>query len=175
MTKGMNATSTKTMTVDPFLRIYALRRRRRFSAALRQLVDVESLRLRLPFRREANHAWYCAGDVAYLLGQIPFAISAFRRALRSRPDDVQALWAMGNCYSDLGRARMAERCFRRALALSGDSDLRLLFNLANALLDQGKYGLALNMYREVKRRSTGPLRAAAKKNSELAEHLSGES
>lgn len=154
---------------DPFRRIYSLRRRHRYAAALRDLMDVESLRLNAPYRSEANHAWYCVGDLAYEMQQVELATIAFRRALRSRSDDVEALWALGNCYSALGRARMAERYFRRAVVLTNNSDPRLVFNLANSLLDQGKYELACSAFREVVTRATGRLRSAARKNAALTE------
>jgi tetratricopeptide (TPR) repeat protein len=153
---------------DPFALIYALRRGRQFRRALGKLVDLTARRLNPAYRWDANHAWYCVGDLAFQLKEVALARDAFRRALRSRPDDVEALWALGNCYTELLRPRLAERCFRRALALDKDS-LSLRYNLANALYDQKQYQLAMREFRKVGKTARGKLRAMARRNELLAQ------
>jgi tetratricopeptide (TPR) repeat protein len=134
---------------DPFELIYSLTKRRRYSAALNALIDSNLFRLRAPFSSEGNHAWYCVGDIAYRLRHFEIAKEAFRRSLKSRPDDWEALWALGNCYSELSRPRMAERYFRKAIAIAGREKPQLTLNLANVLFDQSRYKDSLVEYRKV--------------------------
>lgn len=118
------------------------------SRALQQIVDLSSWRLRGVFRSDGNHSWYVAGDLLLKLDRCPDAIIAFRRALRAWSADRQAISALGYCYSELGKARLAERCFRRALALDS-TDRAVRYNLGNALFDQGKYECAVDEYHKV--------------------------
>jgi tetratricopeptide (TPR) repeat protein len=156
-----------TTQLDPYRRIYALSRRGEFSAALAGVLDEEG-RIRPAFREDLNHAWYCVGDLLYRLDQFDEAMCAFRRSLRSRPADAEALMAVGNCYDDLGRPKMAERFYRRALASdeleqAGISE-GLRYNLANTLFDQGRMKEAVRIYTQLGKARSAEIRRKASLN-----------
>lgn len=114
----------------------------------------EDRHLRCPFKSaNANHAWYVVGDTYFKLGKFSYAINAFKNSLRACRDDVEALWAIGNAYSEIGRPRLAERYFRKALYLDKTNSDELSFNLGNALFDQKKYAEAISIYLKVKRKN----------------------
>jgi tetratricopeptide (TPR) repeat protein len=121
--------------------------------ALRRLLTQDGS-LRAGHFGDRNHAWYCAGCAYFDLGEYERARSAFRKALRSDPSDVECLLAIGNCYDAEERPKLAERTFRRALALDPDSETeaKLYLNLANALFDQKRDSEAIVLYEKLKRR-----------------------
>jgi tetratricopeptide (TPR) repeat protein len=87
------------------------------AAALRRLIDLPTCRLRKHFRIDCNHAWYCVGDILFKQRMIEEARDAFKKSLRTRADDIDALMAVGNCYDELQRPKIAERYFQKALDL----------------------------------------------------------
>lgn len=109
----------------------------------------------------AEHlAWYRAADAAYSARKLKEALKLFHRALKAAPGDVDTLWAIADCHSDLGGPRKAERFYRMARAAApwpqrGD----LLYNLANALLDQGRPAAVLKLYRRVPRSAASYLQS----------------
>ena len=105
---------------------------------------------------EAHLACYAEADALYRAGEVLRALKLFRNALILAPGDVDTLWAIGDCYTDLAKPRRAEGFYRRARAGAawrerGD----LLYNIANALLDQRRPAAALRLYRLV------PIRASS--------------
>ena len=116
----------------------------------------------------ARHlALYRRADALYKNGEIKEAKRLFLRALSLAPRDADTLWAIGSCFSDLGRPAAAERYYRRARAVArwhqrGD----ILYNIANALLDQGRPLAALRLYRRVPRSSSAYL--LSQRNAALA-------
>ena len=119
---------------------------------------------------EAHLACYAEADALYRMGQLPRALKAFRNALALAPGDVDTLWALGDCYSELGKPRRAELFYRKARARAawkrrGD----LLYNIANALLDQRRPASAVRLYRLVPR-SAGAY-ANARRNEARARAL----
>lgn len=118
------------------------------SGALEQIVDRSSWCLRGVFGLDENHSWYVVGDLFLKSVRYADAIIAFRLALAAWPADRQALFALGYCHSELNRPRLAERYFRRALAIDS-KDRAARYNLGNALFDQGKYGRAAAEYRKI--------------------------
>ena len=118
--------------------------------------------------RDLNHAAYLRGDALWKQGRIKEASQLFLEAVAEWPEDYQAFWALGNCYSELKKPRKAEQSFRQAIALCSNADKHnLVFNLANALFDQNKYTEAMALYSEIP--SGHPLSQKAKKNVLLAE------
>lgn len=99
------------------------------------------------------------------------AKSSFKKSVRSRPDDIQALLAIGNCYDELRRPKLAERYFARALKHLGKDKNKLrnaiVLNLGNALFDQGRMNEAIKQYKKLK---NAPLdiQQKAKRNIALA-------
>lgn len=151
-----------------FAAVHQLLRSGQAARALRALYSLPSGRLRPPFTQNTNHAWYCVGVAAFDRRNFSEAALAFKKAARSRPDDSEALWAVADCYSELGRPKLAERYYTQALRVSREKDLSLRFNLGNALYDQGKFSDAIAQYRHVVRGKDKALRRKAQKNLALA-------
>lgn len=157
-------------TKNPFVKIHDLLRGGSLSAALNLLYSPETGQINEKFLIDRNHAWYTAGDIFFRQHKFLEAISAFQKSLRTRPDDVDALMAIGNCYDELKRPKLAERYFRRALDLneSGEEQTcQVLFNLANALFDQRRFKEAAELYQKLERAPLD-LRRKARKNYLLA-------
>lgn len=157
---------------DPFARVHSLLRQGELSAALGLLCDQDRKQIGDVFRVDRNHAWYCVGDILYRQGRINEAKDAFKKSVRTRSDDVQALMAIGNCYDQLKKPKLAERYFSRALSFcnrrnSGDKRNEILFNLANSLFDQGRMDEAIRTYKKLNRAPL-ELRRKAKRNLALA-------
>lgn len=158
---------------DPFDRVHSLMKNGKFVNALRLLREPGANAISTSFRFDPNHAWYCVGDILYRQGDFKAASAAFKRSLSSRPDDAEALEAIGNCYDAQSRPKLAERYFRRALAVL-DKPLTvakrsdITFNLANALYDQGRLDEAIDLYRQLEDGHRS-IRQVAKKNLHLAE------
>jgi tetratricopeptide (TPR) repeat protein len=162
----MNALGREQKYQLAFDEVRVMVKRKRYSAAVRKILDVESQRLRTEFRFDANHSWYFVGDLYTKMDDHKAAIPAFRRALRNWPMDVDALWAIGDCYTSLGSPRFSERYYRRAYALRKGS-AELIYNLANTLLDQNRFDEAILMYRKIRKGSI-KLHELAQKNLAIA-------
>lgn len=125
---------------------------------------------------DENSVWqqhlasYARADELYKSGSLRDAIKEFRAALALEPNDTDTLWALADCYSELGNAHKAARLYRAALIRSPRSERGdLLYNLANALLDQRRPIAALVLYRRVGRKSSAyPL---ARRNARLARRM----
>lgn len=119
---------------------------------------------------EAHLACYAEADALYRSGQLARAVKLFRNALALAPGDVDTLWALGDCYSELGKPRRAELFYRKARAgAAWERRGDLLYNIANALLDQRRPVSAIRLYRLVPR-SAGSY-AQARKNQARARAL----
>lgn len=114
------------------------------------------------YKIDPNHAWYNAGTIFFHQGKYVSALKAFKKALRTRKDDAQALWAIADCYSEMGKPSFAERYFRKALS-NQPGDQSLIYNLGNALFDQGRYQEAIEKYLDIKK-ADSELYGLAKKN-----------
>jgi len=133
---------------DPFHRIYRLKRFGRYAQALDELVDNETRALRPPFDIDPNHAWYVVADIFYKLGDYERAAAGFLRALSYRDDDVQALKALANSYSELQEPKRAEHALRKAISLR-PNDSELAYNLGNALFDQQQFDDAISVWTDI--------------------------
>jgi tetratricopeptide (TPR) repeat protein len=134
------------------------------TTAINRLLLRSSWRLKPIARECGNHSWYVVGVCFSNAGKHRSALRAFRNAARSWPEDGQAHAAIGNCYSELGRPKLAERHFRRSLMLDSKNK-SVKYNLANALFDQMEFEAAIPIYRSVERSI-----AEAKTNRLLAQH-----
>ncbi len=81
-------------------------------------------------------------------GEFALAIDSYRRALREKPDDADALNGLAVCYASLGRYDLSQGYFERALA-NAPTDLRIYRNLARSLESQGKTEDAAGVLKEV--------------------------
>jgi len=64
---------------------------------------------------DPNHAAYVKGDALWKQGRFKEAAQYFQLAADEWPEDYQAWWALGNCYTELKKPRKAEDAFRKAL------------------------------------------------------------
>lgn len=147
-----------TNTNDPFAKIHELLRRGKLSIALNLLIDASTNQIEDVFRFNRNHAWYCVGDVLYRQSKFDESKGAFKKSLRRRPEDVQALMAIGNCYDELKMPKFAERYFARALNVLNQNKEKarprreaIMLNLANALFDQRRMTEAIKVYKKLGR------------------------
>jgi Flp pilus assembly protein TadD len=85
------------------------------------------------------------GNALYMQGRYAEAVECYRRALRGRPDDVDALNNLGAALADLGRLADAVTCYEQALRLQPDK-AEVYYNYANALRIAGRYPEAINLY-----------------------------
>jgi tetratricopeptide (TPR) repeat protein len=161
-------------TKDPFTRIHTLLRQGKLSTAFDLLLDVNTQQINGAFRFDRNHAWYCVGDILYRQSLFDEAKNAFKKSIRTRPDDEQGLMAIGDCYDELNKPKLAERYYRRALSVpaadnKGGRRFAIILNLANALFDQGRMTEAIKFYKKL---ADAPvlIKRKAKKNLALAEH-----
>jgi len=124
--------------------------------------------------RDPNHVAYLRGDKLFKQGKFADAAAFFRAAIEEWPEDWQAMWAVGNCFSELKKHRKAEEQFKDALQFATSEELpNLHFNLGNALFDQGKYLEAIEQYRQVS--SGHHIARSAANNIALAERrMNGE-
>ena len=164
--------TTLTVHKDPFNSIHALLKRRKYSAVLQRMFHANTSRLKREYRTDSNHAWYIVGDVLFRKAKFKPAAEAFRKSLRSRPNDSEAAWALGNVYSEMAKPDLAERYFRRALRHDRTND-SVRYNLGNALFDQKKFKSAIDVYRTVKRSSPKEFKLA-RKNIERAKARLGQ-
>ena len=119
---------------------------------------------------ERHLAYYQDADALYLKGHVSQARALFLSALALAPNDADTLWALGSCSSELGNPRAAERYFRRARRRAVWEDRGdLLYNIANALFDQGRTAAALAMYKRIPRQAKAYM--LAKRNLLLARRL----
>jgi tetratricopeptide (TPR) repeat protein len=140
------------MTMDIYTSIYKLVKAGDYKLAIHSMIDLKSGQLKPPFKRDANRAWYCVGDAYFKAEDFLEAVAAFQRARKANPEDAMCFLALGNSYDAIGRPKLAERMFRKALCMHLDSFERasVLFNLGNALYDQGRYAEAAQQYQRVK-------------------------
>lgn len=109
---------------------------------------------------EQHLSCYHEADSLYRTGNFKPARAMFKKALALAPGDSDTLWALGSCLSELGKPHQAEHYFRLARARAefsrrGD----LLYNIANALFDQGRRRAALQLYVRVPRSAQSFLQA----------------
>jgi tetratricopeptide (TPR) repeat protein len=152
---------------DPFDEIYQLSRVGQYDAALAKLLGEDRAQLSAPYDSDLNHGWYVVGDVFYKKGEFRSAAEAFDKAIADRPDDHEALMALANCYFGLSMPEMAERYLRVALNFSDDP--ALIYNLGNALFDQGRNEEALAEYRRIPE-TAGEIYSRARKNIRAAQN-----
>lgn len=145
-------------------------REKKWSSALRMLLDVHTGALSENFLDDKNHAWYCIGDIYFRQEKYALAKQSFKKSVSYRCSDDEALMAIGNCYDALKRPRLAERYFRKALSvsLSAKSRAKATFNLANSLLDQARFDEAITLFEQLIKDHVS-IRSSAKKNLMFAQ------
>ncbi|OQW69575.1 MAG: hypothetical protein BVN34_04490 [Proteobacteria bacterium ST_bin12] len=100
--------------------------------------------------RDLNHIAYARADQFYKRGRLFAAAKWFSVAVKEWPTDYQALWALGDTFSELKKPKKALNFYAKAIELAPakeQSDLN--YNLGNAFFDQGRYEKAIASYRKV--------------------------
>ena len=120
---------------------------KKLDKALSLILDKSSGEILDLYKYDKWVAWYNLGNIYLEKGDIKNALQSYRTS-NNYKNCTNTEWAIGNCYSDLGRTKLAERFFKKALAKS-NNDSKLLYNLANALFDQKRYGEAISVYNKV--------------------------
>jgi len=85
------------------------------------------------------------GNAFYMQGRYAEAAECYRRVLRQRPDDVDALNNLGASLADLGRLADAVVCYQEALRLRPDH-AEAYYNLGNALRLAARHDEAIKAY-----------------------------
>lgn len=125
-----------------------------YCEVINTLVNKNTKRISKPFSQDLNHAWYLVGLAYYKHENYNEALHAFMKANRNWKDDIAAIRAIGNCYSELGKPKSAKYYFIKARDMGGRKykDLNILnYNIGNAYFDLGKYQLAIDEYKKVKK------------------------
>ena len=148
--------------------VYDQIRLKQYDAALNILFDVKTNRLRKQFKQNVNHSWYIVGDIFFKKESYFDAINFLKKSLNTRPDDVQALWAIADTYSELAKPKLSERYYRKAIqyAKKNEDLMNLTYNLGNALFDQKRYEEAISCYEKIDN-SMPDIYKLAQKNIEL--------
>ncbi|NEV65275.1 tetratricopeptide repeat protein [Thiorhodococcus minor] len=97
---------------------------------------------------DLNHAWYVLGDICYKLRDFDCAVHSFRKALSEEPNDVHAMWGLGNSYSELSQPKKAAKWFGKALEIE-PLNPSITYNYANCLFDLREYKVAIDLYRSI--------------------------
>jgi tetratricopeptide (TPR) repeat protein len=102
--------------------------------------------------QDQNHVAYVRRDKKFKERRYADAAKYYLVALEEWPEDWMAMNALGNCYSEMKKPRKAELFLRRAIENApADEHLNLIYNLGNALFDQGRFDEAIQQYLEVPR------------------------
>ncbi len=133
---------------DQFDEVHKLQRAGKSNAALSMLLNRKTGRIKKPYDADLNHAWYTVGDIFYKTKKYDQAIHAFKKAFLNWSGDVEALWAIANCYSDLAKPWLTKHYLTKAIRHGGKRDV-LRYNLGNALFDMGKYRDAVKQYKKI--------------------------
>ena len=124
------------------------------NAVLSILINKKTGRINKAYSTDLNHAWYLVGVVFYKREEFGDALLAFKKSYRYWKEDVDAIRAIGTCYSELGNPKIAKYYFIKAKTIGGkehkDIDI-LTYNLGNAHFDMEKYDLAISEYKKVRK------------------------
>lgn len=132
---------------DKFNRVYDLVNNALYDDSLKILLSGASQHLNGDFKFDENHAWYLIGDIYCKKLEYEKAINAFKKSLLARNDDIEAMWALGNCYMELKLPKKAEKILECSLQISKKQEI--IYNYANSLFDQQKYNRALKYYKKL--------------------------
>jgi tetratricopeptide (TPR) repeat protein len=136
---------------DEYSYIYELVKDKQYDKAISILVDLNTNQLRKRFRADVNHSWYCVGKIFSNKQNYSDAVKAFKKSLKTRVDDVQALWLIADSYSELKKPKLAERYYRKAImyAQNHKDIMAITYNLGNALFDQKRFDEAIACYEKI--------------------------
>jgi tetratricopeptide (TPR) repeat protein len=114
----------------------------------RQYEEAEKLALLITKEFEEHQfSWKILGSILSQTGRKPEAVIVNQRAVHLAPQDIEALFNLGNTLQDLERSEEAEANYRKALDIKPDF-AECHGNLGNALRILGKRNEALDSYKK---------------------------
>lgn len=144
------------MQADIYAEIYTLSRQEKFDDALSLIFDESNQCLKEQFKKgDLNHAWYVVADLYFRKKRYDRALYFFQKSFEFDKNDQQALFAIGNCYSELNLIEDAIESYKKALALNPDC-FDIIYNLGNAYFDLRFYQRAIYFYKQIPREKSKP-------------------
>ena len=131
-----------------FKRVHFLLKNGELEKVLDLLFTKNRKSINKPYDNDLNHAWYLGGDIYYRFEDYQQAIHCFKNSILARPDDVDAILAIANCYSKINMPNKSTEWLEKGLNIDSNNNA-LLYNYANSLYDQGRYKEAVEKYNEV--------------------------
>ena len=100
-------------------------------------VDVRAIKSPLAQGQQPVDFRIAEGNSQLALGNVALALEAYRKALREKPDSVEAMVGIATCYDKMGRFDLSRRHLEMALAVApANTELYSIF--AESLELQGK-------------------------------------
>ena len=81
-------------------------------------VDVRAIKSPLAQGQQPVDFRIAEGNSQLALGNVALALEAYRKALREKPDSVEAMVGMATCYDRMGRFDLSRRQLEMALAVA---------------------------------------------------------
>ncbi len=137
---------------DHFDKIEKILKSPTYVEVLDLLLNSNGSRVVKPYNSALNHAWYLVGVVYFKQENYVDALHSFKKSYRHYKNDIAAIRAIGNCYSELGNPKTAKYYFMKAIKMGGNKykDINILiYNLGNAYFDMKKYDFAIFEYKKV--------------------------
>ncbi|ARN73939.1 tetratricopeptide repeat protein [Oceanicoccus sagamiensis] len=128
--------------------IHDLLKRKEYDSVLDLIFNPKLFVIESPYCEDLNHAWFIVGDIFYKKGSYEKAISSFKKSLDDWPEDIEAMLALANCYSEVSLPKKVEELLKKAKSIAPENG-SISYNLANSLFDQGEYLRAISLYKEV--------------------------
>ena len=118
-------------------------------------VDVRAIKSPLAQGQQPVDFRIAEGNSQLALGNVALALEAYRKALREKPDSVEAMVGIATCYDKMGRFDLSRRHLEMALAVApANTELYSIF--AESLELQGKRDEAARVKAELAQRVVAP-------------------
>jgi hypothetical protein len=118
-------------------------------------VEVRSIKSALAEGRQPADSRVAEGNGQLALGNVGLAIEAYRKALREKPDSVEALMGLASCYDRMGRGDLSRRHYEMALAIT-PAKTEIYSSFAESLKAQGQREEAARVMAELAARVVAP-------------------
>lgn len=151
---------------DDFELVHELLKQNKYGNVLQLIFNAKLFLIKPPYSEDLNHSWFIVGDIFYKEEKYEKAISSFKKSLEDWPEDVEAMLALSNCYSEINLPKKAEEILMKAKKIKPGNSA-ITYNLANALFDQGEYIRAIDYYNKI-RSNEDEIYDLAKKNIKTA-------
>ena len=100
---------------DCFEDIHVLLINKMYIDVINLVFDEKLNRINKPYDIDLNHAWYIVGDIFFKTQKYDSAISCFKKALIFSQNDMEAMCALANCYSEQFQPKKSASILRKAL------------------------------------------------------------